>query len=181
MRRLKAKGEEVRPTRPDLILQAGLPLRSGLIVVQYGDCYGQFNFAPLRTFELLRHIVCSRVHSISKCDMPAMSMASPWRFRQVRRLYVNQPRRPPMPSSADYREVSIKEMTRLLGRHRLPCRSLFLGSSQIDIKRHENQSRKPNRKPCGHGAETAANRWDRSLLCSLRQGLGTIHSRPLVG
>lgn len=31
MRPLKAKGEEVRPTRPDLILQAGLPLRSGLI------------------------------------------------------------------------------------------------------------------------------------------------------
>lgn len=28
---LKAKAEEVRPTRPDLILQAGLPLRSGLI------------------------------------------------------------------------------------------------------------------------------------------------------
>lgn len=28
---LKAKAEEVCPTRPDLILQAGLPLRSGLI------------------------------------------------------------------------------------------------------------------------------------------------------
>ncbi|MGO6949319.1 hypothetical protein U8P76_12570 [Rhizobium johnstonii] len=28
---LKAKVEEVRPIRPDLILQAGLPLRSGLI------------------------------------------------------------------------------------------------------------------------------------------------------
>ena len=28
---LKAKAEEVRPIRPDLILQAGLPLRSGLI------------------------------------------------------------------------------------------------------------------------------------------------------
>jgi len=28
---LKAKAEEVRPTRPDLISQAGLPLRSGLI------------------------------------------------------------------------------------------------------------------------------------------------------
>ncbi|MCA1970346.1 MAG: hypothetical protein LDL42_14515 [Rhizobium sp.] len=28
---LKAKAEEVLPTRPDLILQAGLPLRSGLI------------------------------------------------------------------------------------------------------------------------------------------------------
>lgn len=28
---LKAKAEEVRPTRPDLILQARLPLRSGLI------------------------------------------------------------------------------------------------------------------------------------------------------
>jgi hypothetical protein len=27
---LKAKAEEVRPTHPDLILQAGLPLRSGL-------------------------------------------------------------------------------------------------------------------------------------------------------
>jgi hypothetical protein len=28
---LKAEAEEVRPTRPDLLLQAGLPLRSGLI------------------------------------------------------------------------------------------------------------------------------------------------------
>lgn len=28
---LKAKAEVVCPTRPDLILQAGLPLRSGLI------------------------------------------------------------------------------------------------------------------------------------------------------
>lgn len=28
---LKAKAEAVCPTRPDLILQAGLPLRSGLI------------------------------------------------------------------------------------------------------------------------------------------------------
>lgn len=28
---LKAKAEEVCPTRPDLILQADLPLRSGLI------------------------------------------------------------------------------------------------------------------------------------------------------
>lgn len=29
---LKAKAEAVCPTRPDLILQAGLPLRSGLII-----------------------------------------------------------------------------------------------------------------------------------------------------
>ncbi len=53
---LKAKAEEVRPTRPDLILQAGLPLRSGLIVVLYGHCCGHFYFAPPRTFQLFRHI-----------------------------------------------------------------------------------------------------------------------------
>lgn len=68
---LKAKAEAECPTRPDLILQAGLPLRSGLIVVLCGHCYGHFNFAPVRTFELLRHIVCSRVYSISKCDISA--------------------------------------------------------------------------------------------------------------
>ena len=35
---LKAKAEEKRPTRPDLILQAGLALRSGLI----GSASGAF-------------------------------------------------------------------------------------------------------------------------------------------
>ena len=53
--RLKAKAEAECPTRPDLILQAGLPLRSGLVVVLYSDCVGHFNFAPVRTFELFRH------------------------------------------------------------------------------------------------------------------------------
>ncbi|MBB4145753.1 hypothetical protein GGQ72_004318, partial [Rhizobium rhizoryzae] len=37
VRRLKAKAEEVRPTRPDLILQADLPPRSGLNGVLYGE------------------------------------------------------------------------------------------------------------------------------------------------
>ncbi|AOG09807.1 hypothetical protein BSY240_625 [Agrobacterium sp. RAC06] len=54
----KLKPKRCAPTRPDLILQAGLPLRSGLIVVLCGDCCGHFNFAAQRTFQLLRHIVC---------------------------------------------------------------------------------------------------------------------------
>ena len=30
---------------------------------------------------------CSRVHSISKCDMPMISMGSPWRFWNVPTLF----------------------------------------------------------------------------------------------
>ncbi|SIR12066.1 hypothetical protein SAMN05880561_11014 [Rhizobium sp. RU33A] len=56
--RLKAKAEVECPTRPDQILQAGLPLRSGLVVVLCGRCCGHFDFAPVMTFELFRHIVC---------------------------------------------------------------------------------------------------------------------------
>ncbi|PSS60568.1 hypothetical protein C6558_31780, partial [Ensifer sp. NM-2] len=30
---------------------------------------------------------CSRVHSIFKCDMPMISMVSPWRFWDVTKLF----------------------------------------------------------------------------------------------
>ncbi len=61
---------------------------------------------------------CSRVHSIFKCDMPVISMASLWRFGMSRcysQLTLADRRRLHQLIVA---KVPVNEMARLLGRHR---------------------------------------------------------------
>ena len=75
---------------------------------------------PVLQFHNLSYaiFVCSRVHSISKCDMPVISMASLWRFRMSRcytQITLAERRRLYQLLTA---KASVNEMARLLGRHR---------------------------------------------------------------
>ena len=77
---LKAKAEEVLPTRPDLILQPASAAQIGAGRHHGWRPAGHFYFANLRTFQLLRHSYNISVERCGAAGTPAAGAMSPSRL-----------------------------------------------------------------------------------------------------